>query len=159
MDHPLFFRSHPLFPSGSLALSLRSASFDEGRQYCSIAVLAASGEYGYGSRGNPDARALRIAVAAAIAEVDPDALVLDFRELSYEWGDALLGAFEPIERWDREHPVGCVIASGPKSDAALASLLAPHGQRPSRLHADWDAAVAHAKRLAFERCQAIDAAE
>jgi hypothetical protein len=58
-------------------------------KYKEILVIKYSGEYGFGSRGNPDARFMCALAEAAISYYDPDGIVLDISELKYEWGDML----------------------------------------------------------------------
>lgn len=55
-----------------------------------VLVLAFSGKYGIGSEGNGDAAYMIGVRRAAIAAWEGDALVYDLRELSYEWGNAIL---------------------------------------------------------------------
>lgn len=56
----------------------------------SVLVVSASGEYRRGSLGNPDARAMRAEILRGIGAYSPLAVVLDWRELDYAWGDGLL---------------------------------------------------------------------
>lgn len=56
-----------------------------------IAVLVVSfvGKYRYGSEGEPDARLMEAVISSARIAYRPDAIVLDFIRLDYEWGDDL----------------------------------------------------------------------
>jgi hypothetical protein len=68
-----------------------------------ILVIKYSGEYGVGSRGNPDAGFMCALAEAAISYYDPDGIVLDISELKYEWGDMLAMVFSLGSKYYR-HP-------------------------------------------------------
>jgi hypothetical protein len=52
-------------------------------------IVAFSGEYGIGSRGNVDGEYMAAMVSAALSFTSPWCLVYDFSELNYEWGDMM----------------------------------------------------------------------
>ncbi len=54
-----------------------------------ILVVTFSGKYRYGSAGNADADYMRAMAEAGIYATSPTALILDFTELAYEWGDKI----------------------------------------------------------------------
>ena len=54
-----------------------------------ILIVQFSGQYGTGSEGNDDAAFMSGALAAGVATWRPQGVVLDLRELQYEWGDGL----------------------------------------------------------------------
>jgi hypothetical protein len=86
----------------------------------------------------------------ALATYSPSCLLLDFRDLAYQWGDALLGIFQDVDEFMNDgtglpFPV-LTVASG-KCVAALHSLLGLKG--PSTFHhVDFDLALAEASRQA-----------
>ncbi len=59
-----------------------------------ILCVTFQGVYGYGSAGNSDARFMKAVVHLGCEAFDPKGIVLDFRQLDYQWGDEM--AF-PIE--------------------------------------------------------------
>jgi hypothetical protein len=62
-------------------------------------VLQFSGVYGVGSAGNSDATFMRVITLAALSAWRSDAVVFDFRELTYEWGNSIWSLFgHGIER-------------------------------------------------------------
>ena len=58
---------------------------------CGILVVSFTGICGIGSDGNDDAEFMRAIVVAALDAWTPSGLVLDLRQLSYEWGDLMTG--------------------------------------------------------------------
>jgi hypothetical protein len=122
----------------------------EGDVTVSVLVIAFFGTYRKGSQGNPDGAFVRGQVMAGMTMYMPSCLVLDFRNLSYEWGNTLLGVFEDIHHFtdDGEGPAYPVITvTSDKSGPALHSLLGIEG--PSEFHhVDMDAALAEARRQA-----------
>lgn len=61
-----------------------------------ILVVSFQGEYGYGSRGNGDGTFIRAEIMRGLAAFEPSGVVLDFRQMRYEWGNTLLSAIAAI---------------------------------------------------------------
>jgi hypothetical protein len=61
----------------------------EGKWSCRALILEFSGKYRYGSEGNADADFIEAMKAAAVAYIGPEAIVYDFRGMSYEWGNRI----------------------------------------------------------------------
>ena len=59
------------------------------KDYLDALIVSFHGEYGYGSGGADDARFMQAIVRAALAAWSTFGLVLDFRNLKYEWGDEI----------------------------------------------------------------------
>ena len=64
-----------------------------------ILRLAFKGEYGFGCKGNPDATYLHSVIASALLAWEPEGVVLDFRNLRYEWGDEMAGVLFSTSRF------------------------------------------------------------
>ncbi len=111
-----------------------------------VHVLAFAGTYRHGSAGSPDADVMCGQVAAALATWTVRALVYDFRELDYQWGDGMIRVLS-IEEPEAIAPIGSAIAVGPRS-GGLRSLCEPSG-----LHDDLAAAI----EAAAAEARAIDA--
>ena len=60
-----------------------------GERYTSALILEFSGTYRWGSQGNTDADFIEAIKAAALAVNHVDAIVYDFRNMSYEWGNSI----------------------------------------------------------------------
>lgn len=65
--------------------------YDETEQL-DIIIIAFQGEYGVGSLGSGDGRFISAITHAALSAWLPAGIILDFRTLSYEFGDTLLDA-------------------------------------------------------------------
>jgi hypothetical protein len=60
-----------------------------GKWHPKALILEFSGEYGSGSAGNDDADIIAVIRSGAIEYVDPKAVVFDFRNMRYEWGNRI----------------------------------------------------------------------
>ena len=130
------------------------ASFDRYRfadPKIDVLVMAVRGVWGHGSAGNPDARAMLARARAALVAWDPDALVFDFRELDYQWGDAMLALLD-VDTEVPLVPLATEVVAGPRSVAALTSLGAAVGS-------DLDVAIERARARAGELRALDDAHE
>lgn len=58
-------------------------------------IVEFSGECGFGSGSNPDACYMDAMIAAGFRAWDPSCLILDLRNLRYEWGDRVAAIFAP----------------------------------------------------------------
>lgn len=67
----------------------RDAARSQNARSPDILIVAFHGKYRYGSAGNADADYMRAMAEAGIYSTSPTALVLDFSELAYEWGDKI----------------------------------------------------------------------
>ncbi len=54
-----------------------------------VLIVAFEGEYGFGCKGNSDAEYINATITAAEAVWQTSFFVLDYRAMSYEWGDML----------------------------------------------------------------------
>lgn len=59
----------------------------------SIVTIKFIGEYRLGSEGNPDANFMRSIIEFAKCYFNPKGVIIDLRELKYEWGDELERTF------------------------------------------------------------------
>jgi hypothetical protein len=71
-----------------LSYRIRVCKF-EGKWNPSALILEFSGTYGRGSQGNADADFIAAIKAAALAILHVEAVVYDFREMAYEWGNRI----------------------------------------------------------------------
>lgn len=107
-----------------------------------VLVVAFEGEYPNGSLGNGHGHYIAVQTLYGILAFDPSCVVLDFRLLTYRWGNTLLRVFEDIAQYkdagnspdDPRFPV-VVVTSRLCRDAFL-SLVAPAGAAPPSWHAD-----------------------
>jgi len=82
--------------------------------YSRSIVISFSGIYPPGSSGNEFAKAMREAVAKALDTFVPDAIILDFLDLEYSWGDGIVSqVLMPLYRLyskEGKHVACCIIA-------------------------------------------------
>lgn len=93
-----------------------------------ILVVSFVGVYPPGSQGNAHATYMSAMALQALAAFDPVCLILDLSDLSYVWGDSLLGVFQAIGQYTNEPgetPPPLLTVTGPKSTKALLSLVSP----------------------------------
>jgi hypothetical protein len=89
-----------------------------------VAVLAFTGTYGYGSQGNGDGRFMTAMVHAAIEAWSPNGIILDLRELAYEFGNTILSAIDAGRDDENEGWITpTVIVASDSSRTGLTSLL------------------------------------
>ncbi|OBY76364.1 hypothetical protein BBG47_27545 [Paenibacillus sp. KS1] len=91
--------------------------------YLDFMILKFCGKYGYGSSGNADAVYMRAIGKAAIEAWEPGGLIIDFSELSYEWGDQIESVFfvGGDKYGDTPFPVALIV--GKNSEEAIRTLL------------------------------------
>jgi hypothetical protein len=130
--------------------SLLKASFASA---CDDTVLVAKfeGDYRHGSSGSNDGLFMAATLAAHFALLEPVCLVLDLRELRYEWGNTILKAinfFYEFGRDEEEKNKGVVIVASKTVRNALAGLeqLLTSGRRI--YCEDFDEALSIAEREA-----------
>jgi hypothetical protein len=86
--------------------------------------VAFTGSHGYGSRGNGDSQYISAMVHAALAAWRPSGLILDFRELTYEFGNGIADAIfaaRDDDSGDWLTPTRIVVSSACR--AGISSLL------------------------------------
>jgi hypothetical protein len=86
-------------------------------------VIRYSGEYRIGSAGNPDAKYIFGTAAGAHAAWQANAVILDFTDLSYTWGDAIEMVLSIGLRPELKTEFPVVIIVGERCREALQSLL------------------------------------
>ena len=64
-------------------------------QYLSTLIIEFTGECGFGSSSNDDARFMEGMIAAGFKAWNPSCCILDLRKLKYEWGDMMCVVFNP----------------------------------------------------------------
>lgn len=66
-----------------------------------IPVLVASfaGDYGVGSKGNGDGVFIAAETLRGLVAFDPCAVILDFREMRYSWGNTLFHVFQTVAQY------------------------------------------------------------
>lgn len=104
--------------------TLRTYSEEEDGFYCPVLIAAFDGEYRHGARGNDDAVYLTAMLSAAVSAWHPLALVLDFKDLTYTWGDMMdspLRFGEEHRHW--EGGLATTVVASSRNEPALRSLI------------------------------------
>lgn len=122
-----------------------------------ILVVAFDGDYPDGSFGNAHGAFIASSALHGLHVFDADCVILDFRGMSYRWGNRLLQVFQDIAQFkdadgDAGAPAFPVLAvTSAQSQAGFLSLVTRSGQAaPSWHFDDLDAAIAHGTRTARE---------
>ena len=124
-----------------------------------MTVLVASfdGEYPDGSLGNGHGAYIATSALHGLKAFDADCVILDFRGMTYRWGNGLLQVFADIAQFrDSDGKPGepafpVLVVTSEKSQAAFLSLVTPNGRAVPDWHFDdIDAAIAHGARKARE---------
>lgn len=92
------------------------------RKYHAILIVQFCGDHGYGSGGNRNSDFMRTIVAASIGLYLCNGLILDLREITYEFGDSLLSVLGlPLKLRGNGFPYRILISD--KCDKGIESLL------------------------------------
>jgi len=118
----MYIRKLNIAPDSELtheALVVRLPSSD----YLDVLVMKFRGVYGHGSGGNGDAAYMAAVTAAAISFAEPSALIFDFSELEYVWGDMMTNVLSAgDDRW-KNHEMPMAIVVHDRCEPAIRSLL------------------------------------
>ncbi len=155
MPHYTLVESTPSVPPGiTCRYFLADAAQTDGR---TILVVAFQGEYPDGSRGNAHGAYIATATLHGLHAFDADCLILDFRGLSYRWGNTLLkvlqdvSQFKDAEAGPDEPPFPIAVVTSEKCREAFLSLVTPMGRPTPGWHFDdIDAAIQYGVKKANE---------
>jgi hypothetical protein len=122
-----------------------------------ILVVSFAGEYPDGSRGNAHGAFIAVSAMHGLLAFNAHCVVLDFRDLTYRWGNTLLGVFDDISQFKDagaepdSPPFPIVVVTSEKSRDGILSLVTPLGQPAPEWHfEDLDAAIEYGVRKAGE---------
>jgi hypothetical protein len=90
---------------------------------CRVLAAAFSGHYGIGARGSNDAVLIQSMLAAALTAWEPFGLVLDLRDLAYEWGDEMTDVLLTSDPCDRRRKLPVAVLVSSKCREGLTSLV------------------------------------
>jgi len=126
----------------------------EGR---TVLVVSFEGEYPPGSLGNAHGAFIATSSLHGLKAFDADCVILDFRAMSYSWGNTLRQVFDDIAQFrdagsgPGEQPFPVLAVTSMLSQAAFLSLVTPSGRSTPPWHFDdVDAAIAYGVRKANE---------
>ena len=85
-------------------------------QLVDILIISFNGKYRDGSAGSPDAGLLKGVIKTGVSVFDPFSILIDLRNLEYNWGDNLDLSFEETE------PTKAVVLVGEKCRRAMSTL-------------------------------------
>lgn len=122
-----------------------------------ILVVAFDGDYPDGSLGNAHGAFIASSALHGLHVFDADCVILDFRGMSYRWGNTLLKVFQDIAQFkDAENEPGepafpVLAVTSARSQAAFLALVTPRGRPAPDWHFDdMDAAISHGTRMASQ---------
>ncbi|MDP9602937.1 UNVERIFIED_ORG: hypothetical protein J2W38_002726 [Variovorax paradoxus] len=122
-----------------------------------VLVVSFDGEYPDGSLGNGHGAYIATSALHGLKALDADCVILDFRAMTYRWGNTLLQVFDDIAQFrdsgrdPGEPPFPVVVVTSERSQAAFLSLVTPNGRAAPEWHFDdIDAAIAYGTRKARE---------
>ncbi len=102
-----------------------------------ILVVAYSGEYGVGCEGNADARYMSAMGKMGIELYTPDAVIIDFQDLEYVWGDMLAMVFGLGGLKNYPHNIPRAMVVGEKCKKAIETLLFGMESNEPATNEDW----------------------
>lgn len=96
-----------------------------------VLIVSFKGTYPDGSLGRDYATFISKKVITGLIDFDPDCVILDFRELTYNWGNSILRVFQEIEalkdadKTPEEPAFPILVLVSEKSKNGIVSLLTP----------------------------------
>ncbi len=113
----------------------------------SILYLKCQGVYHFGSAGKPEAVEIYQRATQLLHTTSASALLLDYAELDYQWGDDLMLTFQIDNPHNPSRALPLAVVVGAKCQAAIKSLLETDGGFKSWLDAGF---------IFFEITSAVD---
>jgi hypothetical protein len=113
------FRDFDLSTLSALSYRIRTCGFG-GKWNPTALILEFSGTYGWGSQGNSDADFIAAIKAVALEVLRVHAVVFDFREMCYEWGNRIWNVL-PCRQPDGGGPLPVAIAISDKCRKGFSS--------------------------------------
>lgn len=98
--------------------------------------LKCAGTYRVGSSGKPEARAIYEAACSSLEQASADALLLDYTELHYEWGDDMWLTFQ-VDHPSNDQELPFAVVVGDSCKDAIKSLLESDGGYDDWLHSGY----------------------
>jgi len=108
------FTAVDLTKDGNISYSIRRWGRDK-KPFLSVIHLAFAGNYRSGSGGAPDAHYIEGMIRTVYEIWRPSAIILDLRELTYEWGDEMDLVLQPPT------DISAIVVS-PKCEPAISTL-------------------------------------
>lgn len=129
-------RTYRLEDLSDLEYEVHIGSVSE-NSYRKIMILKFIGVYGFGSRGNSDARYMSAIGKAVLEAWRPDGVVIDLSDMQYDSGDELDLVFDVGSEISRYRPFPLALTVGPKSEKAVRTLLLGVGSEDGIESAGW----------------------
>jgi hypothetical protein len=124
---------HTLEELSDLTYEIYTCPFEK-HSYGEALIVSFKGVYGYGSQGNGDAVFMEAIIKAALTAFEPLGLIIDLREMQYEWGDLIVRAFGAGDSQYVNAPFPTVAIMSDLNREGLTSLVLEEiGEEPSEL--------------------------
>jgi hypothetical protein len=116
-----------------LTYELYTCPFEK-HSHADALIVSFKGEYGYGSQGNGDAGFMTAIIKAGLSAFEPLALIIDLREMKYEWGDLIIRALGAGDDQYVEAPFPTAVLASELNREGLTSLITHEmeGESPAK---------------------------
>jgi hypothetical protein len=114
-----------------------------------VVAVAFAGKYPPGSGGNECARDMVSHLSSVVGETSAAAVLLDFRNLDYTYGDAICGLARPLRWTESRFRPSAIVATGATAEA-LEPLLGPgwlFGVVGTKMFRDMPEAIAYLEEV------------
>lgn len=122
-----------------------------------ILVVSFTGEYPPGSLGNAHGAYIATCTLHGLHAFDAYAVILDFRELTYSWGNTLLQVFQDVGQFKDcgndpgSPPFPVAVVTSEKCRDAFLTLVTPSGRKTPKWHFEkLDLAISYSIQAARE---------
>lgn len=135
-------------------LMLDRSQSEHKSEHTRVLVVEFAGEYPHGSSGNAHGAYVATTALRGLQVFEPYCVVLDFRALSYQWGNTIYRVFSDIAQWmdsgnGPSDPPFPVLIVGSERSRGLRSLIASaDGALPPTYFEDLDEALEAAIKAA-----------
>lgn len=117
-----------------ISYGLISSSIND---YSEILVISYSGKYGIGAAGNSDAQYMYAKGEFGLNMYETAGVIIDLRELEYEWGDMLELVFTIGKKQYRNAEFPRAVLIGEKCSKAIGTLIHGEDSKTPAITEEW----------------------